>query len=217
MKHEFWREKWQAQQIGFHRSEANDALLSHAKKVLPARSRVLVPLCGMTLDMDWLIAEGYSVVGVEFVPEAIDGLKQRWGAPQASNKHGDLWVHRWSEQCTIVQGDFFQFSDLGLESVDGVWDRAAIVALDPSTRGAYRDVLSASLTSNGVILMRTFAYDQAKMSGPPFSVDERTIHALFPTADWRVEILDQRRTTPDEKFQDRGLSWQSVDTYAIRR
>ena len=217
MKREFWREKWKAQQIGFHRAEVNEALLSYAGRVFKPNSRILVPLCGMTLDMDWLLEQGYSIVGVEFVPEAVEGLKQRWGTPDESREEGAFRIYRWGERCTIVQGDFFQLSAAGVGLVDGVWDRASIVALNPSTRVEYQNVLSASLSSQGVVLMRTFAYDQSKMDGPPFSVEHATLKELFPVSEWTLEVLEQRRTTPEEKMKSRGLEWQSVDTYVIRR
>ena len=217
MKQNFWREKWQAQQIGFHRDEVNDALATHAAGLFTPGGQILVPLCGMTLDMDWLLQQGFAVIGVEFVPEAIDGLKERWGPPDESVQQTQHTVHRWGERCTIVLGDFFSFKATGMGRIDGIWDRAAIVALDPQTRENYRRVLEDSLHPDGVILMRTFAYDQTKMDGPPFAVNTETVSHLFPAPKWSVRCLESRRTVPDERLKERGLDWQSIDTYAIRR
>ena len=217
MEQHFWREKWQAQQIGFHRDVANDGLVSHALDVFVSGGTILVPLCGMTLDMDWLLQHGFAVIGVEFVPEAIEGLKERWGAPDEIVQRGEHVEHRWGEQCTIVLGDFFTFTAKDMGRIDGIWDRAAIVALDPQTRIHYQRVLEDSLHPEGVILMRTFAYDQSKMEGPPFAVNTEAVSQLFPPSQWTVTCLETRRSVPDERLQERGLDWQSIDTYAIRR
>ena len=70
MKQHFWREKWQAQQIGFHRDEVNDALATHAAGLFTPGGQILVPLCGMTLDMDWLLQK-VCCDWRRFVPEAV--------------------------------------------------------------------------------------------------------------------------------------------------
>mgnify|MGYP000992455332 CR=1 FL=1 len=64
MDHGFWLERWRNGQIGFHNSEVNGMLLRHHAQ-LGAAARVLVPLCGKSLDMGWLAAQGHEVVGIE--------------------------------------------------------------------------------------------------------------------------------------------------------
>ena len=64
MQHSFWHEKWQKQQMGWHEPEANPLLLAHIDALaLSENSRVFLPLCGKTLDIAWLLAQGYQVRG----------------------------------------------------------------------------------------------------------------------------------------------------------
>ena len=56
-----WRDKLQG---GFHLLSINPLLPRFWHKLKPAPDgRVLVPLCGKSLDMLWLAAQGYQVVG----------------------------------------------------------------------------------------------------------------------------------------------------------
>ena len=69
---EFWHNRWHTQQIGWHRAVYNDMLLKHWPSINAVEgSEVIVPLCGKSLDMLWLAEQGYSVVGLEMVEEAV--------------------------------------------------------------------------------------------------------------------------------------------------
>ena len=72
MDADFWLQKWQEGQIGFHRHDVMPLLQKHWPSLqLPEASRVLVPLCGKSLDMHWLAAQGHRVLGVELSPLAV--------------------------------------------------------------------------------------------------------------------------------------------------
>lgn len=215
MKKNFWQERWQSHRTGFHQEAVNEALVKFAPSTFRSKGRILVPLCGKSVDLDWLVNEGYRVVGVEFVPAAVSELVDRLGPPTTEVQSCSFVQRDWGEQLTILQGDIFDLPSLGLGPFDGVWDRAAVVALKPETRPRYAEILRASIGEEGVILMRTFAYDQDKMEGPPFSVDQEcVVRQLFPSL--KVEVLESLRKEPDAKFQERGMLWQSIETYAIQ-
>ena len=66
MEPKFWHERWQQSKLGFHQAEANGDLLRHSHVLPPpgAHRRMLVPLCGKSLDMIWLRQAGFEVVVV---------------------------------------------------------------------------------------------------------------------------------------------------------
>ena len=71
----FWRDKWQKNELGFHKSEANPLLIKPFSSLSLAQGkRVCLPLCGKTLDIAWLLAQGYRVAGAELVELAIAQL-----------------------------------------------------------------------------------------------------------------------------------------------
>ena len=71
----FWKQKWENNQIGFHKNEVNPLLIKHfPKKDVLKGSRIFLPLCGKTLDIGWFLLNGYQVVGVELVEVAVEQL-----------------------------------------------------------------------------------------------------------------------------------------------
>ena len=65
MDPEFWHKRWSTNQIGFHLPEVNPYLRRFWPQLgLPEETRVLVPLCGKTLDLLWLAQQGFSVRGL---------------------------------------------------------------------------------------------------------------------------------------------------------
>ena len=70
-------------------------------------SEVIVPLCGKSLDMLWLAEQGYSVVGLEMVEEAIMAFFKENSLQFASEKTAAHTKHS-SQNFTIYQGNVFE-------------------------------------------------------------------------------------------------------------
>ena len=78
MDPEFWLMKWHNNETGFHEQEANPNLTQNIHRLsLAPGSRIFVPLCGKTLDIPWLIKQGYYVVAAELSTIAIAQLCQQ--------------------------------------------------------------------------------------------------------------------------------------------
>ena len=57
----FWLQKWENNQIGFHENKPNPLLVKYFHILsLEKGSRIFLPLCGKSLDMAWLLSRGYS-------------------------------------------------------------------------------------------------------------------------------------------------------------
>ena len=77
----FWHQKWEQNQIGFHRNTVNAFLVEHVDALaLKAGEQLFLPLCGMTLDIGWLLSKGYCVVGVELHEPAVIALFDAFAA-----------------------------------------------------------------------------------------------------------------------------------------
>lgn len=69
----FWQRRWARNEIGFHLNEVNPYLRRHWPNLrLAEGARVLVPLCGKSLDMAWLAEQGFAVLGVELSERAVE-------------------------------------------------------------------------------------------------------------------------------------------------
>ena len=178
MEHSFWHERWESGRIGFHESRPNPLLVAHFPALsVPKGGRVFIPLCGKTLDIDWLLRQGHQVAGAELSERAIRELFERLGVGPVVSDLGDLARYS-APGIDIFLGDIFALTPDMLGSVDAVYDRAALVALPDSMRGSYASHV-ASITRFAPQLLVTFEYDQALFDGPPFSVDSVEVHRNY--------------------------------------
>lgn len=169
MKHDFWHNKWEKNEIGFHLPEANPLLVKYFPTLnLPQGARVFLPLCGKTLDIAWLLAQGYRVVGAELSKLAIQDLFNQLNLTPTITKLDEI-THYSADNIDMFVGDIFKVTPAMLGKVDAVYDRAALVALPEDMRKAYSAHLMA-LTHNAPQLLICFEYDQTIHQGPPFSI-----------------------------------------------
>lgn len=187
MEPDFWRKRWENNQIGFHEGKPNAFLVQHVASLgLEAGARVFLPLCGKTRDIFWLLSQGFRVAGAELSRIAVEQLFAELDVTPQVSTIGPL--KRFSApDIDIFVGDIFTLDAETLGKVDAVYDRAALVALPPQMRPRYAAHLVA-LSARAPQLLICFSYDQSAMAGPPFSVPPAETHALYD-ADFRVTEL----------------------------
>ena len=175
--------------------------------------RVLVPLCGKSLDMVFLAERADAVVGVEFVEKAVsDFFVEHDLAPDVdagppTRYHADRY--------TLFAADFFAVTEDHVGRVDAVFDRAALVALEPAVRIRYADQMRSHLRAGVKMLLITFDYDQSKMNGPPFAVSDGEVHRLFADS-FAIKHLETRSVL-EERFRERGVSTMTESAFALTR
>lgn len=217
MDADFWLQRWQEGQIGFHRHDVMPLLQKHWPSLqLPEASRVLVPLCGKSLDMHWLAAQGHRVLGVELSPLAVTQFFNEAGLEptRTTSRYGE---HFSIGPIEIILGDAFGLDPALLADVAGVYDRAALIALPPDLRRRYRDTVYAALPAGCQGLLITLEYPQEEKAGPPFSVAQAEVEGLF-AAPWRHTLLERRDILDQEpRFREEGLSALETAVYRLRR
>ncbi len=177
MEESFWQSRWQEGRIGFHEGRPNVLLEKHLAKLdLLAGDHVFLPLCGKAMDLDWLLASGLRVSGIEFNETAVETVFSRLGLTPEVEVLNGLTRYR-ADGLTLYCGDFFLLDADDLGPVDAVYDRAALVAIAPARRQEYATHL-AKITGGAQQLLIGFEYDQAAMDGPPFSVGEEMLKDL---------------------------------------
>ena len=178
MEPSFWHQRWEKNEIAFHESKANPLLVKYFQELSLAKGRrIFVPLCGKTLDISWLMSNGYRVAGAELSQIAIEQLFMDLGEQPDISRVGemDLWS---GKQLDIFVGDIFALSRKMLGPVDAVYDRAALVALPEPMRHRYA-VHLAELTHKAPQLLICYDYDQRAMDGPPFSIPDEEVHRHY--------------------------------------
>lgn len=209
---EYWHNRWDKEQTGWHRAIYNDLLLKHWPSInAPSGGEVLVPLCGKSLDMLWLAEQGYNVVGLEMVEQAVQAFFEENKLETVSNEIGKHIKYS-SPPFTIFQGDLFDL-EAGVVQADAWYDRAAMVALPNSLRENYVKQICQQTKPGASGLLITFAYPQEQMDGPPFALHDEDVLRFFADG-FEVECLE-KIDLEDEK--DRGLSNVTSTVFKITR
>jgi thiopurine S-methyltransferase len=203
VKQSFWNERWQAGQIAFHQPAVNPHLLAHAPRFLPSPTRVLVPLCGKTHDLAWLAAQGHDVWGVEFVEQAARAFFDERGLTPAAASAGTLPALRHGA-ITIVVGDFFALARDAVGPFPAIYDRAALIAVEPTRQRAYLQALRRLCSDDARLLL--IAADHDLPSGPPFSIPAAQLQVLTESLFTLTPLGSHDVLAAEPRFRQRGAT-----------
>ena len=174
MEESFWHQKWERNEIAFHRQEANPLLVKYFSDLsLPEESRVFVPLCGKTRDIHWLLSHGYRVAGAELSKLAVEQLFSELDV-EPNITVIDSIIRYSANSLDIFVGDIFGLSRNLLGQIDAIYDRAALVAFPEPMRDRYA-VHLVEITDHAPQLLVSYEYDQRLLDGPPFSVSDEEV------------------------------------------
>jgi thiopurine S-methyltransferase len=216
MQPEFWHSRWQNNQIGFHQ----DAVNPYLQRLWPGLglltgSRVLVPLCGKSLDLAWLAAQGHSVLGVELSQKAVEGFFSEQGLTPQVDHHGAFMRYR-ANDVELWCGDIFALTAQDVADCFGLYDRAALIALPPEMRQRYAAHLVQILPQGCRGLLVTMDYDQAVIPGPPFAVPDEEVQALMG-GHWQLSLEEDQDILGESwKFLQVGASRLRERAYRLR-
>lgn len=206
MKKEFWLERWERAEIGFHQNEINPYLRRFWPEVSAGcGDEVFVPLCGKSMDMVWLRQRGSFVLGVELSSIAVkDFFREQGMSPErVSGGRFDNYI---ADGICLSCGDFFDLRKEDMAKVSAVYDRASLVALPPEMRERYARHLVSILPPTTQILLVTFDYPQAEMQGPPFAVSVQEVEALYGKHAGIHLLAQEDVLAQNPRFLERGVS-----------
>lgn len=206
MDRNFWLDRWEKNEIGFHQNEINTHLKTYWSKLgLDNKCKVFVPLCGKSRDMLWLEGQGHAVLGVEISPLAVEAFFKENDLPSKKTQQGSFM--RWDcGSLSLLCGDYFALEADDLKEVNAIYDRASLIALPPELRQQYVSHLSKLFPDGIPILLSTLEYPQSEMQGPPFSVEEQEVRVLYEQR-YTVEVLySQNVLEENPRFKERGLT-----------
>jgi thiopurine S-methyltransferase len=206
MQADFWLERWRDGRTFFHQTKVMPMLQQYWPSLeVPSGSRVLVPLCGKSLDMLWLAEQGMRVLGVELSQVAVDQFfAENALSPEITDSA--LGRHYSAANIEIICGDIFKLDAATLSSCTAVYDRAALIALPSPMREPYVRHVYGQLAGGYRGMLITLDYAQEQMGGPPFSVPDVEVQALF-AAYSEATIVNRRGILEEEpKFAERGLT-----------
>lgn len=190
MNPEFWHQRWMENQIAFHEGAANPFLVNYFNRLgLSKNERVFVPLCGKTIDVHWLLKQGFHVVGAELSEIAIKQLFEELNL-QATIEKQEHVTHYSAKNIDIFVGDIFNLSREDIGEIDATYDRAALIALPQAMRLQYSQHLQ-TITQTAKQLLIVIEYEQSLMPGPPFSLFDKEVKQLYKDA-YKLKLLDMK-------------------------
>jgi thiopurine S-methyltransferase len=217
MEPQFWQNRWRNGQIGFHQSSVDRSLRRHWPALNLAKgSRVFVPLCGKSLDLNWLRDQAHVVAGVELSATALEAFCMENGVPARRRVHDDFDIYE-AGNMELYRGDFFKLTPSLLGRVAAVYDRAALISWSPELRAAYAAHIAALAHPGTPMLLITLEYLQAQMSGPPFSVPRDQVENLYSQTFEIHEIARQDVLADEARFRSLGVTALSEVCYHLVR
>ncbi len=222
MERSFWIEKWERRHIGFHQHEINTYLLRHHERLgVGPGDRIMLPLCGKSLDMLWLSRRGHPVVGVELSRIAAGEFFSENDLTFEEIPDRGFTRFRSTDErmhpIEILCGNYFDMTSADLGPVSAVYDRAALIALPLAMRPAYAAHTATFMRPETRLLLVSAEYPQTEMKGPPFSVEEDEVRFLY-SRDFTVELLERADVHEwDRLARKRGLSQLHECVYLVTR
>lgn len=209
MEHTFWHNKWEINQLGFHLDYVHPLLkrnlaLFQVNGLLKTAGKIFVPLCGKTLDIGFLLAQGYQVVANDLSEIACQALfKELDLDPEVTQWDGGKTYT--ADGLTFYVGDFFKLTEKEVGSISFVYDRAALIALPETMRLDYAQHM-AKITQHASQLLITLDYDQSIAGGPPFAVPTAEVEALYGGA-YPIQLIEEADIIEEEpRFKAKGLT-----------
>ncbi|XP_054969186.1 thiopurine S-methyltransferase isoform X3 [Pan paniscus] len=177
-------------------------LKKHLDTFLKGKSglRVFFPLCGKAVEMKWFADRGHSVVGVEIselgIREFFTEQNLSYSEEPITEIPGTKVFKSSSGNISLYCCSIFDLPRTNIGKFDMIWDRGALVAINPGDRKCYADTMLSLLGKKFQYLLCVLSYDPTKHPGPPFYVPHAEIERLFDRIlichpGWSTEVQSQ--------------------------
>jgi len=174
---EDWIARWQQGRIGWHQADGNPYLQRYWPD-LGHNGTVLVPLCGKSVDLVWLAAQGLTVTGIELSDIAIIAFFAENEIEYTLDQSGELDCYSAvSVPIRLYCGNYF---DYAAEPAMALYDRGALATLPAAERPDYIEHTKSLLLPDAFRMIISLEYDQDMANGPPFSVLSEELLQYWP-------------------------------------
>lgn len=206
---EDWKQRWQDGHTGWHKNVVHPALIKYFERLeLTAGDQVFVPLCGSSVDMEWLAEQGINIIGCEISDKAIAGFFERVELQPEKTRQDEL-VSWKAGSYTLYQGDYFAMQANHVERIRAVYDCASLIALPregETGRKAYLRKMRELVSDEVKTLLITLDYEQPEFGGPPYPVGYEEIVWQY-AFDHIIEFISEQQTLVTEPcLRQHGLN-----------
>jgi len=212
-----WLEFWENNEITWHSDVVTQELEEYLGLLkLEPGDKVFFPLCGKSLDMTYILNQGFSIIGVELSEIGIKQFFHENGLDFTISQVDKFDLYS-AKNIEIYCGDFFSLTSKHLCNVKAVFDRKSLIALDRNLRQKYVKHLNDIISLGVRILLITLNYPQHQMSGPPFSVDKSEVESLFSMAFKYQELRTFEDIENGSKLARAGVDYIENAAYCLQK
>ncbi|MDH5327201.1 MAG: thiopurine S-methyltransferase [Gammaproteobacteria bacterium] len=212
MDRKFWFDSWDEGgfKTSFHRPDVHRYILQYLTPEFLKGKRVLVPLCGKSVDLVYFSAHAEHVIGVELVEKAVIQFFQEQNMPYV--RQGDNFL---ASGLTLLCRDFFDLTTEDIGAIDLIYDRASLVALPEPMRLKYIDKINELLPVEGQQFVNTIEYEPSHAE-PPFSIDGEQLR-LYYGQKYQIEHLENQQIPDHGLIRAWGLHWVKEHGFLLTR
>ncbi|MFT3699790.1 MAG: hypothetical protein QM831_41980 [Kofleriaceae bacterium] len=91
------------------------------------------------------------------------------------------------QNLTLIAADWFAMTAEVIGPIDGVYDRAAMIAMPPTMRPQYVAQLKALVPQGTWGIVISVDYPQDQFEGPPFTLPDAEVRGYFPAIEMLAE------------------------------
>lgn len=212
-----WINRWEEGKIAWHKNTINSRLIEFIEYLnLKKNDIVFVPLCGKSLDILYLSAQGYKVIGVEISEIAVKAFFIENNINFSIEKQENFLKYS-SENITIFVGNYFSLKSTHVVNVVAVYDRASLIALNAQKREKYVKHLYTIIPNFVRILLLTLDYPQEQMKGPPYSVNKEEVKRLYGKYSKVCQLQCFNDIKNEDKFLKAGVKFINKTAYCLQK
>lgn len=214
MEQNYWLDRWQSSNIAFHQENINADLITFVNNLsINKGDCIFVPLCGKSLDMLWLMQQGYKVIGVELSQIACEAFFTENKLNVTVVEQQNL-KHYKSQNIELICGDIFNVTPEILPPIKAIYDRAALIALLPQMRVQYaKQIIKIANNQARILLLCHETKDTVQ--GPPFPVDKAEVNSLFGKDFSVAELKREHKSTVSEHLIAKGYKEKTDTAYLL--
>lgn len=192
MDKNFWIERWEKKEIGFHQSNYNEYLTYYGKSFFEEIQNIFIPLCGKTKDILWFYHSNKKILGVEIAEIACFEFFHENEIPFSIESHQNFKIFfSKDKKIYLFNGDFFSLDKTLIEifpyKIHGIYDRAALIALPVFMRRDYARKMHDLFKDHNPLkyFLITMEYELINKNqnleehGPPFCVKEQEVYQIY--------------------------------------
>ncbi|GFN81631.1 thiopurine s-methyltransferase [Plakobranchus ocellatus] len=189
----YWEYRYDVGYTGWHHEGVRGILIKHFNLLNPDDKvyRVLVTMCGMSVDMDWLARQGLEVIGVDLALNALKKFMANSGHEWTESPAPKLGPNatlftRKDGKIKLYCGDVLDFSPDLEGKFDAVYDCYGLHAIDRALTPKFAKMIKSILNPCGRLLLDAIAYDPKKLQDEDPDCSVHLVEKHFDIA-WRGE------------------------------